>query len=1116
MIKKFMQVKQNAVIPHLIQLQTDSYANFLQADVSPEKREAKGLQAAFLSVFPVEDTHQRYRVEFISYDISEPTYNDIEAMREGHSYSASLHGKFKLFAREVEGGGLKEAIEQNVYLGQLPLMTDRGTFIISGVERVVVNQLRRAPGVYYSEELHASGKRIFMGEIIPYRGPWIRYFTDVNDIMWVALDKGHKVLVTTLLKILGYEKLEDQLKLFRAGRSKEVPFIAPTFTKDKTPDKDSALLKLYLLLRGVKIVDTKLAEKFFNELYFSDTRFNLAKVGRRKLNERFGSNSTPLSLTPDDFINATRGLIAFSEGNEKMDDLDHIGNKQLCRVGELLEDQFKLAFSRLAWVMRERMLLEEKEKVTCTGIMDPTIVERVLQKFFGTSQLSQYVEQTNPLAELTHKRRISRLGPGGLTRETAGLEVRDVHHSHYGRICPIETPEGQNIGIITSLAVFSRVNIDGEIEAPYYKVEKGVVTNKIEYLAADEEDKFNIAHANTLVDKDGKFKDSLVLVRKAGDFPLVPREEIDYIDVSPQEFISVSTCLIPFLEHDDANRALMGSNMQRQAAPLLFPQPPLVGTGMEDNVARDSGCLIRARHDGAVVKVDGEEIVIKPKTSDIVFDHYSLIKYHRTNQDTCLNQCPLVNPGDVVRKGDILADGYATKNGRLALGTNILVAFMPWLGYNFNDAIIVSESLLWDDKFTSVTIQEFQCEVRDTLVGPEEITRDIPSVPEEALAHLDEHGIVRIGAEVDYDDILVGKVSPKGEREFTPEERLLQAIFGEKARDVKDTSLRVPPGSYGYVIDVQILSRKGEDSLYKSELERRTELIKKRTESLTKQVKSLDIDAKTKSSYIRKLKKEEDVELDKLIRGDELAHGVLKTVKVYMAQRRNVMIGDKLSGRHGNKGVVAKIVPREDMPHFEDGTPVEIILNPLSVPSRMNIGQILEANLGLAAKALGYEVITPGFNSATIEEIVAELKKAGFAADGKAVLYDGRTGERFHEKITVGQIYMMKLNHMVEDKIHARSTGSYTLITQQPLGGRAYFGGQRFGEMEVWALEAYGAAYTLQEMLTIKADDVPGRRELYESIIKGRKSPEPRVPASFNVLIKELNSLCLDTLFLKE
>ncbi len=1172
-VKSYNKIAEVEGLPKdLIEIQISSWRNFLQIGVHPKDREQEGLQRIFSEIFPIEDAHHRYKLEFKSYLLGDPTHTPQEAIERGATYSAPLRAEFRLIIREQEEGKptgieskVKEVIEQSVYLCQLPLMTEWGTFIVNGVERVIVSQLRRAPGVYFSEKLHPSGKKLLIGEIIPYRGSWIKFSTDINDVLWVALDRRHKLLCTTLLRALGYEDMSSIMELFFKSKKCEVekaidhilakdvkkdkniiavsgervdenlvevlkeagvkkvevlkdktpPFILATNAKDKVSSKRLALLKIYSLLKGVGIRDEKVAEYFFNQMYFTRV-YDLHRVGRRKINRKFKTEETALSLTPGDFINVIKGIIKLSRGEDKMDDLDHLGNRHLRRIGELLEDHFRIAFSRLAWVMKERMLLRENTKITPRTLVNAVVVNAVINKFFGTSQLSQFMEQTNPLAELTHKRRISRLGPGGLTRATAGLEARDVHPSHYGRMCPIETPEGQNVGIITSLATYGRVNKYGEIEAPYYKVKKGKVTDEIEFLTADVEEGFTIAQANAPVEEDGSFKKSSIFARQKGEYPVVAPKDIDYMDVSPKELVSVSTSLIPFLEHDDADRALMGSNMQRQSVPLLFPESPVVGTGVESRVARDSRAIIIAKRSGVVSYVDANEIIICSGKKNDVFDRYPLIKFRRTNQNTCINQLVRVKVGDSVKKGDLLADGVSTSLGKLGLGKNILVAFMPWRGYNFEDAIVLSEDLLNKDTFTSIAIHEYELDVRDTTVGPEEVTSDIPNVPPEGILNLDEFGVIRVGVEVEPDDILVGKISPKGERDFSPEERLLQAIFGEKAQDVKDTSLRVPSGVHGIILDVRILSRKSDDPLYARELMERKEKIQLRVHHLLQELKHADLDPTVREERINKIEKEKLVELEKLEKGDELPHGVLKVIKVYLVQRRNIMVGDKLSGRHGNKGTISKILSREDMPYLPDGTPVDIILNPLGVPSRMNIGQILETHLGWAAKTAGFEVESPVFDGASVEDIKRELKSAGLSEDGKTVLYDGYTGKAFAERITVGYIYMMKLGHMIEDKIHARSIGSYALITQQPLGGKALSGGQRFGEMEVWALEGYGAAYTLQEMLTIKSDDIMGRRGLYESIIKGVRFPEPKKPMSFDVLLKELNALCLETELIKE
>jgi len=1101
-VRNFGKVKVVLELPDLVKIQFDSIRDFLQLDTPPDKKENRGLQGVFKGIFPVEDVRGRYSLEFVSYSIGQPKFGEEEALERGATYSAPLRGVFKLIAKEKDGSP-KDIIEQEVYLGELPLMTEKGTFIVNGVERVLVNQFRRAPGIYFEEEIHPKGKRLFTCEVIPFRGPWIEVTTDINDLIYVNLDKRHRFFVTILFKALGYtspasilsllfntksvpikdavsrilaedvekegivlevagKKITEELvlhlysqgiKKIKVLEGKDFSLVLNTLERDKIESKEDALRRIYYLLRGTNPQSIEVAESYIRNSYFSTQRFDLSRVGRYKINKRLSLNIEDTTLTKDDFIAAVKYLLLLASGKGITDDVDHLGNRHLRRVGELLYEQFRIALSRLAWTIGERMTLRDPKHFTPRDLVNVRLISNTLMSFFATSQLSQFMEQVNPLAELTHKRRLSKLGPGGLTRKTAGLEVRDVHHSHYGRVCPIETPEGQNIGIITSLATYAKVNEYGFIETPYRKVVNSKVANEIVYLTADEEDKFTIAQASTPIDDKGNIVPERILARRKGTYPVVSPDEIDLMDISPKQLVSVSTALIPFLEHDDANRALMGSNMQRQAVPLLCPEAPTVGTGLEDKVARDSRAVAWAKRAGKVVEVDSEHVVIKAKDGDAL-DYYRLTKFKRTNQDTCVNQRPIVKEKDEIEDGDVIADGAATSGGELALGRNILVAFMPWRGYNFEDAIIISEKLLKDDVFTSVHIEEFEIEVRDTKLGPETITRELPNISEELVKNLDENGVIRTGAHVEPDDILVGKVSPKGETELTPEERLLKAIFGEKAADVKDSSLRVPAGTSGVVVDVKILSRES---------------------------------------------------------GDELPHGVLQVVKVYVGGRRNITIGDKLSGRHGNKGTIAKIVPEEDMPYLSDGTPVDMVLNPLGVPSRMNVGQILETHLGWAAKKLGVRVVTPVFEGATVDEIKSMLKEAELPDDGKTVLYDGKTGEPFLEKVTVGYIYMMKLVHMVEDKIHARAIGSYSLITQQPLGGKAQFGGQRFGEMEVWALEAYGAAHLLQEMLTVKSDDIIGRKRLYEALIRGDNPPSPGLPASFGVFLRELNGLCLET-----
>ncbi|MFQ5905851.1 MAG: DNA-directed RNA polymerase subunit beta, partial [bacterium] len=1139
----------------------------------------------------------------------------------------------------------RDIIEQEVFLGDLPLMTQRGTFIVNGVERVVVSQLHRSPGVYFQEALHPSGKMLYSGQSIPYRGSWMEFTTDANDVLLVSLDKKRKFPATILLRALGYSSTSRIVSLFHkketvtidphksAQRSpvvgrvvcsdvvstrtgevicealseikpeliellqdkkvKKIDVVAEkddtdisvlraTLGKDSTRSQKEALEKIHFLLRGSMPASFEAAKTFFDRMFFTPRRYELKAVGRHKINAKLGLKvpEEKTTLTKDDILGAIKYLLLLRKGEGTVDDIDHLGNRRVRRVGELLENQMNVAFSRMARAIRERMILRDTSSLTPQELINARLISGIVMNFFASSQLSQFMEQTNPMTELTHKRRLSALGPGGLTRETAGFEVRDVHHSHYGRICPIETPEGANIGLISSLCTYSRINEFGFIITPYRKVENGRVTKRIQYLSANDEEEYAVAQANTRLDSKGRMISERILSRKRDSYPLVKPEDVDFMDVSPKQLVSAAAALIPFLEHDDANRALMGSNMQRQAVPLIAPEIPVVGTGLEGRIAIDSRAVRLAERSGVVERVASDEIVVRPKQKgagildEYRLDTYKLIKFKRTNQDTCVNQRPLVADGQEVKAGDVIADGPATKDGELALGKNVLVAFMPWGGYNFEDAVVISESLLKNGKFESIHIEEFETQVRETKLGPEEITREIPNVGEEALKNLDEDGIVRAGAEVGPEDILVGKVSPKGETELTPEEKLLRAIFGEKASDVRDTSLRVPPGVTGVVVDVRVFSRRGTTNIDKKKEQRKIEEIRKEAEKRKRSVEKLrrkkveslllgrmcneslrdrngDIVVRKGTRFTEKLLSKIDVckldipdevvkekstaskvaeiiraageiidridedknnELDKAKRGDELPQGVLKKVKIFVAQRRKLSIGDKMAGRHGNKGVIAKIVPEEDMPYAEDGMPVEIILNPLSVPSRMNVGQILETHLGWAAKVLGLRYVTPVFEGATVEEIKEELAEAKLPGSGKTRLVDGRTGEPFGDDISVGYIYMMKLSHMVDDKIHARSTGPYSLITQQPLGGKAQLGGQRFGEMEVWALEAYGAAHTLQEILTVKSDDVAGRSKLYESIVKGENPPEPGLPASFNVLVKELNGLCLDVL----
>ena len=1219
--KNFARLKEIVDIPYLLELQTDSYKHFIQAGVSKIKRKSEGLQGVFEEIFPIESNDGNYKLEFVSYVMGKPKYDKLECQKRAVSYAAPLKIKIRLKSK-------KDTKEQEVYLGDLPLMTDTGTFIINGDERVVVSQLHRSPGVSFEETMHTSGKKIYSGRIIPSRGSWLEFEFDANDVLYVFIDRRKKILATILLRALGYETNEEIMKLFTgvervrplrkasllkyagrvvvrdikhpetgeallAGNSKldeqiieklwdsgvrylevfrdTVQEIANTLERDHTKTREEALLDIYKKLRPGDPLTVESAKNFLDKLFFDKRRYDLDKVGRYILNRKLGMDLSleKKILDKETIVSVVRYLLDLKNGEGGVDDIDHLGNRRVRTVGELLAEQFRIGLARMERFCKDRMAIYDIDTMMPYHLINSKVVSSVIKDFFGRSQLSQFMDQTNPLAEMTHKRRLSALGPGGLSRERAGFEVRDVHHSHYGRICPIETPEGPNIGLIASLSTYARINKLGFIETPYRKVENGKVTNKIEYLTADVEDKYIVAQANAKVDKDGHFTDDRVSCRCKGDFPLVQPNKIDYMDVSPKQLVSIAAGLIPFLEHDDANRALMGSNMQRQAVPLLFTESPLVGTGMEKKVAMDSGAVVVAKSDGRVTSVQSDEVVVN---NSIV---YKLRKYARSNANTCVNQRPVVNLGDKINTGDVIADGPATSEGDLALGKNVLVAFMPWRGYNFEDAILVSERLLKGDVYTSIHIEEFEIEARETRLGNEEITRDIPNVSEEALKNLGEDGIVRIGAEIGPGDILVGKVAPKSETELSPEEKLLRAIFGEKAGDVRDASLTVPSGVEGIVVDTKIFSRKGPKSKTKEELqaenkeidrireeyEKRVDNVKsEREERLFKLLSGAKLTApllsdETGSTLIadgRPIRKkdlskfekcdissiriesnpeleievrrtlmvyndqleeilyEEEHEVDKLKRGDELPAGVLKRVVVYIASKKKLSVGDKMAGRHGNKGVIAKILPEEDMPFAEDGTPVEIVLNPLGVPSRMNVGQILETHLGWAAKVMGYKVDTPVFDGAKEEEIKQCLNQAKLPFEGKVRLFDGLTGEPFDQKVTVGYIYMMKLAHLVDDKMHARSIGPYSLVTQQPLGGKAQFGGQRFGEMEVWALEAYGAAYTLQELLTVKSDDVTGRTMAYESIVKGENAMHPGTPESFNVLVKELQSLGLD------
>jgi DNA-directed RNA polymerase subunit beta len=1037
----YSRIREVIELPNLIQVQLSSYQWFLE----------KGLREALQEVFPISDFTGNLELGFVDYSLGEPKYEVQECKERDVSYQAPLKLKVKLTDKET--GEIKES---EVYMGDLPLMTERGTFIINGAERVVVSQLVKSPGVYFNDRIDVSGNTLFGATIIPNRGAWFELEMDSAGIVYTRIDKTRKIPVTVLLRAIGFETNEDILNLYDNDEN-----IQRTLEKDTTNNKKEALIEFYRRLRPGEMATEDAAQQLLNNLFFDPRRYDMAAVGRYKVNKKLGLN-IPVEvrhLTIEDITSTIAYLLKLIKGEGKTDVIDHLGNRRLRSIGELLQNQFRTGLVRMERVVRERMSIHDVETLTPQILINIRPITAAVKEFFGSSQLSQFMDQTNPLAELTHKRRLSALGPGGLTRERAGFQVRDVHHSHYGRICPIETPEGPNIGLIGSLATYGRVNDFGFIETPYRKVDKesGRVLNEIVYLTADEEDEYIIAQANAPLDENGYFKEDRVEIRYFEDILEVPVNQVDYMDVSPKQVFSVATSLIPFLENDDANRALMGANMQRQAVPVIKTEAPIVGTGLEYKAAKDSGAVVVSKRAGIVEKVSADKIIIREDSGKRTT--YNLLKFVRSNQGTCYNQRPIVSVGERVEADTIIADGPSTANGELALGRNVLAAYMPWEGYNYEDAILISEKLVKDDVFTSIHIEEYECEARDTKLGPEEITRDIPNVSEDMLKNLDEQGVIRVGAEVRPDDILVGKVTPKGETELTPEERLLRAIFGEKAREVRDSSLRVPHGEAGKIVAVKRFSR------------------------------------------------------DK---GDELPPGVNQLVRVYIAQKRKISEGDKMAGRHGNKGVISRILPEEDMPFLADGTPVEIVLNPLGVPSRMNIGQILECHMGMAAKMLGINIATPIFDGANEEDIFEKLREAGLPESGKTTLYDGRTGEPFEHEVTVGYIYFLKLAHLVDDKIHARSIGPYSLVTQQPLGGKAQFGGQRFGEMEVWALEAYGASYTLQEILTVKSDDVVGRLKTYEAIVKGDNIPEPGVPEGFKVLIKELQSLALDVRVLSE
>ncbi len=1243
-------------LPELIEVQTKSYGDFLQWDIPPDEREPKGLQEVFLDVFPIALPNGLRKLEFVHYSFAPPKYTVQEAQERGMTYAASLKALLRLVRYEEVGtsGELRETmmLEQEVFLGELPVMTPTGTFIINGAERVIVSQLHKSPGVSFERKIHQNGKPLLSARVIPYRGAWLEFEYDVNDYLWLTIDRRSKLLATSFLKAFDFIEPEQILELFYRfdtvtfGRTKvkvndkpldpeeivgcwlasdvidpetgeviadaatelDLPTIdqvmnsqvqemkilnredvssdvtiARTLAQDETVTQEEALREIYARIRPGDPATDATCRTFFQRLFFDASRYDFAAVGRYKINRKLGLQVSQdvKTLTKEDVVATLQYLVKLRTGEGVLDDIDHLGNRRTRAVGELLSNQVRIGLVRMERTVRERMNFQDDEQLSPQTLVNPKPVSAVIKDFFGRSQLSHFMDQINPLAELTHKRRLSALGPGGLSRERAGFEVRDVHATHYGRICPIETPEGPNIGLMASLSTYARVNEYGFIETPYRKIENGGVTGGVEWLSAYDEDNYVIAQANAPLDEKGRFVRRSVLCRHRGEYPQVPPDQVDYMDISTKQLVSVAAALIPFLEHDDANRALMGSNMQRQAVPLLRTDSPLVGTGLERVTAKHSGTVVRAERDGTVEYADSEVIRIRTKKAkqDNPFrsdeDVFYLKKFMRSNQNTCINQHPIVDRGDKVHAGQIVADGPATDQGELALGRNVLVAFLPWEGYNFEDAIVLSEDLVKDDVFTSVHIQVFELEARDTKLGPEEVTRDIPNVNEEALRNLDEDGVARVGAKVRHGDILVGKVTPKGETELAPEEKLLRAIFGEKAEDVRDASLTVSPGVEGVVVDVKVSSRRDkaadapakkaltqEVNKVKRQYEERIEEIRTsfvslvrddvigvkiledvydyRTEDLVlekgKRVRVAHLD-KVDYSVLARLRIEDkkaqqkftrlvnmaamedakliafrDSQIERMRKGDELPPGVIKLVKVFVATKRRMSVGDKMAGRHGNKGVVARVVPIEDMPFLPDGTPVQILLNPLGVPSRMNVGQILETHLGWAARALGVKFATPVFNGASEAKIVELMKEAGLPESGKIRLRDGRSGDPFHQDTCVGQIYMLKLNHLVDDKIHARAIGPYSLVTQQPLGGKAQFGGQRFGEMEVWALQAYGSAYTLQELLTVKSDDIQGRTKAYEAIVKGEREVEPGTPESFNVLVREMQSLCLNVI----
>lgn len=1246
--------------PDLLEIQLQSFQEFFQLETTPENRNSEGLYRVFMENFPITDTRNIFVLEFLDYFIDPPRYSIEECVQRGLTYSVPLKAKLRLSCNDEEHVDF-QTIVQDVFLGNIPYMTPKGTFVINGAERVVVSQLHRSPGVFFSQTFHPNGTAIYSARVIPFKGAWMEFATDINSVMYAYIDRKKKFPVTTLLRAIGFDSDKDILNIFdlaeeiqvndktlkkaigrklaarvlrkwiedfvdedtgevvtierneiilerdvildeeNIGLIKDVDvdtiilqkedldvdytIIYNTLQKDPSSSEIEAVTQIYRQLRGTDPPDEETARGIIEKLFFSDKRYNLGEVGRYKINKKLRLNipEDNLVLTKEDIISIVKFLVALVNQKAELDDIDHLSNRRVRTVGEQLYAQFGVGLARMARTIRERMNVRDNEVFTPIDLINARTLSSVINSFFGTSQLSQFLDQTNPLSEITHKRRISALGPGGLSRERAGFEVRDVHYSHYGRLCTIETPEGPNIGLISTLCVHAKVNKMGFLETPYRKVNKGIVNlvSDAEYLSAESEDHMRIAQANAVVDEKGAFLETKIKGRDQGEFPIFTPDEVDYIDIAPNQIVGVSASLIPFLENDDANRALMGSNMQRQAVPLIKPKAPIVGTGIEAKVAADSRMLINAEGDGVVEYVDSTKIIIRYDRNDleklVSFEDdsisYSLTKFTRTNQGTCINLKPIVRKGDRVNKGSLLCEGYATENGELALGQNLKVAFMPWKGYNFEDAIVISERVVKEDIFTSLHIESFELDIRDTKLGEEELTCDIPNVSEEATKDLDENGIIRTGAWVAEGDILIGKITPKGETDPTPEEKLLRAIFGDKAGDVKDASLKTPPSIQGVVIDKQLFARAKKDKFQKVQekelltkldedhavevnklrtmlidklmtlLEGKTsegiksvykeELIAKGAKFSPKVLKELDYSLvdytgwtkeKSTNELVARLLHNFNIKLNSELGrykrekynisiGDELPAGVLKLAKVYLAKKRKLKVGDKLAGRHGNKGIVSRIVREEDMPFLEDGTPVDIVLNPLGVPSRMNLGQIFETVLGWAGKNLGIRFATPIFDGASVQEIDDYVQKAGLPSLGQTYLSDGETGDRFHQQATVGVIYMLKLSHMVDDKMHARSIGPYSLITQQPLGGKAQFGGQRFGEMEVWALEAYGASNILRELLTIKSDDILGRAKAYEAIVKGENIPEPSIPESFNVLVHELRGLALDIKF---